>query len=374
MSVSRWALCTIVFVAATGVAQQGSIAADAGRAQNQEAPHQLPPGLSHRPPPPPGGKVKLDVVVTDKAGAPVSGLQQQDFTLLDGKKPQPILSFQEVDGSTGNGTPSDPPVEVMLLIDATNNSLTNVAYERSQMERFFRQDGGHLPQPVTLTIFSERGLNVLLQHSKDGNLLAQALEKAEATPHVIRKVGAYDASERLELSLRTLAEIAADKEMDSGRKILIWIGPGMPTIGGPGYEELSETSLQQIFAQIQDTTRALRDARITMYGINPEGGLGADDYKSFLKGVKTARQAQGGNLGVPVFAIHSGGRAFATAGDLARELSICIAEAKTYYTLGYNPPDAEHVDEYRELEVKVDKPNMKARTNTGYYAEPPPKP
>jgi hypothetical protein len=30
----------------------------------------------------------------------------------------------------------------------------------------------------------------------------------------------------------------------------------------------------------------------------------------------------------------------------------------------------EHADEYHELEVKVDKPGMKARTNTGYYAEP----
>jgi hypothetical protein len=29
---------------------------------------------------------------------------------------------------------------------------------------------------------------------------------------------------------------------------------------------------------------------------------------------------------------------------------------------------------YHTLEVKVDEPSMKARTNTGYYSEPVPKP
>jgi hypothetical protein len=53
---------------------------------------------------------------------------------------------------------------------------------------------------------------------------------------------------------------------------------------------------------------------------------------------------------------------------------LLVAEAKAYYTLGFDPPSAEHTDEYHELEVKVDKPQMKARTNSGYYAEPLPKP
>jgi VWFA-related protein len=334
MSVSRWALCTIVFVAATGVAQQGLIAADAGRSQNQEAPHQLPPGLFHRPPPPPGGKVKLDVVVTDKAGAPVSGLQQQDFTLLDNKKPQPILSFQEVDGATGNGTPSDPPVEVILLIDATNNSLMNVAYERSEVEKFLQQNGGHLAQPTTLIIFSEYGMNVVLQHSKDGNLMAQALGKSKSSLHTTRKIGSYDAIERFERSLKTLQHIAAREYMKSGRKMLIWIGPGWPTLEGPGYEQVTDTTQRELFDFIFNTAQALRDARITLYGINPEGGLGSEYYKSFLKGVASARQAQAGNLAMPVFAIHSGGLAFEKVGDLVRELNSCIADAKTYYTLG----------------------------------------
>ena len=42
----------------------------------------------------PADKIYLDVVVTRKSGPPISGLQQQDFTLLDNKAPQTISSFR----------------------------------------------------------------------------------------------------------------------------------------------------------------------------------------------------------------------------------------------------------------------------------------
>jgi hypothetical protein len=53
--------------------------------------------------------------------------------------------------------------------------------------------------------------------------------------------------------------------------------------------------------------------------------------------------------------------------DLVRELNGCMADAKAYYTVGFDPPDTGHPDEYHVLEVKVDQPNVKARTNAGYY-------
>lgn len=80
--------------------------------------------------PPPGGtdrQITLDVQVTDKSGTPIRGLQQQDFTLLYDKQPQSILSFHEVNGAAASTT--DPPVEIVLVVDAVNASpkpsLTN---------------------------------------------------------------------------------------------------------------------------------------------------------------------------------------------------------------------------------------------------------
>src|ERR1700683_932604 len=67
-------------------------------------------------------RIFLDVVVTPKSGPPVSGLRQQDFTLLDNKVPQTITSFQGVDGRQA-------PIEVILLVDAVNTGFQSVAYE-----------------------------------------------------------------------------------------------------------------------------------------------------------------------------------------------------------------------------------------------------
>src|SRR5580658_8735703 len=45
----------------------------------------------------PQGPIKLDVVVTDKSGKPVLGLELKDFTVLEDKLPAKILSFQAFD-------------------------------------------------------------------------------------------------------------------------------------------------------------------------------------------------------------------------------------------------------------------------------------
>jgi hypothetical protein len=82
-------------------------------------------------------------------------------------------------------------------------------------------------------------------------------------------------------------------------------------------------------------------------------------------------QVRPGDLALPVLAIHSGGRALDTPGDLGDQIASCIAEAKSYYVLSFNPATAKHVDEYHELAVRVDKPQLKARTSAGYYVEPP---
>jgi VWFA-related protein len=346
----------------------------ADSALRPQATDQDHPALSHRPPPSPAqGQIKLDVLVTDTGGRPVAGLQQGDFTLLDDKKSQPILFFRAADGSIGQGA-AEPPVEVILLIDATNNSIHNIAFERDQIAKFLRQHGGHLPQPLTLMIFSERGVQVGPQPSTDGNLVAQELDKSGATMHTVQRSGGYDAIERVDLSLKTLRSVAAAEVPKPGRKMLIWIGPGWPMLEGPGYRASDDTQ-RALFNAVVETTRTLREARITVYNVNQldpssSGMMRTDFYKSFLKGVPSPRQAESGDLSLPVFAIHSGGLVLNTTEDLVNQLNRCVAEAKAYYTLGFDPSKADHTDEYHELEVKISKPGMKVRTNAGYYDEP----
>ncbi len=140
----------------------------------------------------PEGKIKLDVLVTDASGHPVTGLRQENFTLLDNKKPRPILSFRAVDGtavrSREEREPGEPPVEVVLLVDVTNTPLRVVGHERNQIESFLRRNGGRLTQPTSLMIFDDRGVKGLPQPTKDGNLAGRRAEQS-------RSDDAFDASD-----------------------------------------------------------------------------------------------------------------------------------------------------------------------------------
>src|ERR1700722_11109095 len=75
----------------------------------------------------------LDVVVTDKSGKAVKGLEQKDFTALDNGHPQTILSFQ-ASGSEGATTSvqSAEPLQIILLVDEVNTNFRRVAYERDE--------------------------------------------------------------------------------------------------------------------------------------------------------------------------------------------------------------------------------------------------
>ena len=90
----------------------------------------------------PSPLITLDVVASDKSGKPISGLTEQDFTLLDNKQSRKIVSFHAVEGPS-----ADVPVEVILLVDEVNDSFSNVAYERDRLAKFLQRDSGSFPFP-----------------------------------------------------------------------------------------------------------------------------------------------------------------------------------------------------------------------------------
>ena len=141
----------------------------------------------------PPSNITLDVVVAGKSGVPVAGLQQQDFIVVDNKERQKILSFREVDGKAAA---SDPPTEIILLIDRINTSFSAVANERIQTRKFLLQNSGHLQYPLSLAFASDTGLQ-MQNASEDGNALAEVLEKSESGLRSIRRSqGFYGAEDR----------------------------------------------------------------------------------------------------------------------------------------------------------------------------------
>ena len=317
-------------------------------------------------------QMTLDVVVTDKSGKPVSGLVQQDFTLLDNKAPQTITSFRAVDGPA---TPGAPPVEIVLVIDAVNTDFSNVARERSEILKFLEQNGGELPRPTSLALFTDSGVKMGTASTQDGKSLASDLNGQILGLRTInRSQGIYGAGDRLDLSIRSLGQLAQYEATKPGRKLVIWISPGWPLLSGPRIE-LTATQQQQILRTVVMVSDGLRRADITLYSVDPLGtndaaGFRTFYYKEFLKGVRKQNQAQFGDLALQVLAEQSGGRVLNSSNDIAGEIATAAADAHTFYVLTFDSDVADGPNDYHELDVKIDKPHLTAHTRTGYYAQP----
>ena len=129
------------------------------------------------------------------------------------------------------------------------------------------------------------------------------------------------------------------------------------------------------FNTIVAAATALRQARVTLYSIDPQGAAEAGSsqityYTTFLKPIRKADNAEGGDLMLPVLAEQSGGRVLNSNNDIAGEIRTCAADADNYYILSFDPLPADGPNDFHSFEIKIDKPGLTARTRAGYYAQP----
>lgn len=223
------------------------------------------PGLLNRPPEAPesrdasgktAGRLSLDISVTDPAGKPVSGLSEGDFTVLDNHQAAKLLSFQAVDGTVT----SSGPAQVILLVDAVNSAPENVAVQRDQIVKYLERNGGQLPFPTSIALFSDSGVKID-QPTLDGNLLIAELKKMPVTIRTIDSaMGSEGDVQRFQLSLKTLTQLLTYEAPKPGRKLVIWIGPGWPTLAEAHFGP-SERDRHLYWDSIVSFSRDLRDAR-----------------------------------------------------------------------------------------------------------------
>lgn len=312
--------------------------------------------------------IHLDVVVTPKSGTPVPGLKQQDFSVLDNKISQPITSFQAISGSQA-------PVEIVLLVDGVNTPYMRLAYARGEIDKFLRANGGHLAHPLSLAIFTDDGTQIQNGSSTDGNALSTVLDQSAIGLRSIRRSsGIYGADERIQLSLETLRRLTVLEAGRPGRKIILWLSPGWPLLSGPRID-LGSKQEQRIFTEIVGLSSAMRQAHITLYSVDPVGAgesvlSNAYFYQSFLKGVGKPGDVQLADLSLQVLAAQNGGLVLNGSNDIAGLLAKCVADTSAYYELTFDPPPAEHANEYHHIEVKMADPGLTARTRQGYYGQP----
>jgi VWFA-related protein len=346
------------------------------------------------------GLIHLDVTVRGSSGRLVAGLGAKDFAVFDNGQPEKILTFIAYEGAVK----PDPPVSVTLLLDLLKVPPYLASFEREQVEKFLRQDGGHLSQPMTILELTDSGLWQAGALSADGNALAEEVAHDRLTPRMDSREhraveGGRFASVLFEAhpefydapplaSEKVLGAIATAERQKPGRKLLLWVGPGWGIgSGNDTNEDLAGKENQSaFFDRIVWFSALLRLARVNLYSFSvgengplsvAEGGPLSTDVPPMpvagphsFQAVSSSKEISAFDLNRKVLAIGSGGRVLPLANDLVSQINGCLQEQNAFYSLSFDPAPAAHADEYHDLKIQVRNGTLTAATVPGYYDQP----
>ena len=314
--------------------------------------------------------VFLDVTVVDKKGRVVtSGLTKDDFAITENKKPQRIFSFDAP--ATGAKTAENAPATILVL-DLLNTPSSDFAYGRDSIRRYLALQPDKLNSSTELMVLNNTTLDMVQAYTRSRSDLVYELNHVPpAQPYKLS--GGEWAGERLSQSIEALQQIALQNKGLPGRKNILWVGSGGPSIlmdpADPRYDKS-----MRFFAH--GTTNMLMDARMSVFLINPRGVQSAQDPNYFRIGRVNAFPAEDESEGDPFagtinfgLLVHgTGGMYFHDRNDVDAEIREAQELGSKYYTLTYQPPAGEPDARFRNIRVTLRDPDLLAMTKTGYYS------
>ena len=388
--------------------------------------------------------VLVDVVVTNDKGAPISGLQKKDFAVLEDGKPQTISSFEEHHGApiTQIQLPPLPPhvytnfpllqaadsVNIILL-DALNTPARDQVYVRSQMLQYLKT----IPRGTRVAIFTlasqlrmlqglttdstellaaldsakaaqqsallpsdaendanQRRIDFLIQEEQGPppkTLGASAVDPVQAAKQFIADTAAFETTQRIEITLQAMQQLARYLTGVPGRKNVIWFSGSFPTaiFGDPDLPDPFNiaASFQD---EIRKTTDLLSSAQLALYPIAAEGltsdaifqanGSEIGQKRPSLAMRDQVKQMNAGQASRDLnhsamedLAKDTGGEAYYNTNGLSGALARVINNGTRYYSLAYSPTNAAMDGKFRRIQVKLVNSKGTLAYRRGYYAD-----
>lgn len=313
--------------------------------------------------------VFLDVTVLGRDGHPVTkGLTKDDFSITDDKRPQRIFSFEPPESHVVSaGAPeNDPAVEAPLTIfvlDLLNSRFEDFAYIRYRVHKYLTAQPEQLDSPAELLVLGNDSLEVAQGFTRNRADLLYALDHVPtAIPYKIQGISFL--LERFIESIDSLQQIALQNAGVPGRKNIIWVGRGGPSL----FPENLAGGEENFMRYMRETTNQLVDSRISLYVIYP--GIDSGDLASQVGSqIQIGEQnpfAGGINFGVLVQ--QTGGKLFYQRNDVDREMTQALELGREYYTLTYQPSEGNADGRFRRISVALRDPNLRVVTKTGYFA------
>lgn len=260
--------------------------------------------------------VVLNATVTDKEGKPVRGLKNNQFTVFEDGKQQEISLFET----------ESTPFAAVILIDTSGSMEQRVVLARSAAMRFL--DGLRVEDAAAIYNFDSQ-VSLVQDFSPSRDLIDSAYD-LKATGMTVLNDAIYKAAQ--ELSHRP-----------EKRRAIIVLSDGADTKSRYSAEKALKAALA---------------VNATIYTV---------DMSSIDTGARARMQSQGA---LKNFAEKSGGKFVATPGGVAMREAFknIVEELGVQYTIGYQPTNTARDGKWREIDLKVSRPDVKIRTRKGYNA------
>lgn len=258
--------------------------------------------------------VVLNVTSTNGSGGYVHGLERANFKVYEDGREQSITNFSR----------EETPFAVALLLDVSGSMEGRVSMARSAAIRFL--DG--LRADDTAAVYSfHRKVEQVQEFSQSRDLspvVYQLTAKGETALH--------------DAIVRSAKDLGSRPEK---RRAIVVLSDGA--------DNRSEASADKALA-------VALAVNATIYTV---------DMSEQFTGSHKSTPAAGA---LRDFAIKSGGRFVSTPGGKALRDAFgeILEELSNQYTIGYRPSNRAHDGRWRSIEVKVDRPDVKARTRRGY--------
>jgi VWFA-related protein len=318
-------------------------------------------------------RVVLDVVVTDAKGNVVTGLTRDDFKVTDAKEPQTITTFDTSDRHivkpdvTINSTADldrfapDAPVNIIVL-DEFNTIFEDEAFARYSLKKYLAKQPDKLTTPTMLLAVNIDQFVVLNDYTQDKQAILHALDHhLAAYPWNLRSRSWKP--ERLDTAFATLERVAEATVGHPGHKNMIWIGRGFPPLNLTDFAVDNGTRIQ---SSVQRCVNMLRDARVTLYAVDP-AGLVVNPAARYGREAATL-DPFGGNYDFTKMVEATGGKSMYGRNDVDAQIDASAQDGENFYTLTYKPTTGTmDPQKFRKIDVIVDRPGLRATTRLGYY-------
>lgn len=253
--------------------------------------------------------VELYTSVLDRQDRPMDGMQQKDFTVIEDGVRQEIARFEKV---------TNLPIHAAVALDISASMVEKVDQTREAALRFLQQTIQHKDRAALVT-FNDRP-NLTVKFTKDVTTLAGGLAGLKAE----RGTALYDS---IIFSLFYFNGV-------KGQRAVLLLSDGK--------DEGSRFTFE-------DALDYARRAGVTIYAI----GLGEDIDRKKLEKISA----------------ETGGRAFfvQSPAELDAIYQKVEEELRSKYLIAYQSTNTSGGDEFRTIELKVNKPGVEAKTLRGYY-------